>query len=710
MQCNRLTLVNFCRHRQRVFEFHGGLTAIIGPNGTGKSNIMGGVGFALTGVNPYNGNKIANICDRAPVTEVSYVELDFSHGSINAVVRRNFRPARPTAVLTINGVEVIEGDIEVTNRIEQILGITTDIINDIVIVAQDEIFGFLDKTPTKRAEQFQKLFRTEQAGVLHKLIGEQLKTVEIPTVGVDRDNLRTMINDSTQSLAVLEHQLCQFPTFDVIQQQRDAAAATVRQYDDLLRSQHQLETVSQQHQMAHTSYAQAQQQAAAAAIERQTIADARAGITTAVDAAKITLATLANTKQQLAARSRAAERITFLQQQQTTLLSQAPVIPPNYVSDIKACEARHLQAHNLLSQHEQLVNSLSGNMVACPTCQTPAESLLPRLETSRLAIPPLRKMLTELVASINASREYDRQLAVFNTARTGLDQQLAAANAQLNDLPVTTQQDINETELNAVLVTDKTFAAGLVEYDQAISSHNMIVGRCEGQLTTLQAQINQLQAQITTMPVYTTVQRDQAQQQVVNLDMTASQRRQTELSTATERANLTRFQEQLAAANQLAGRADMLRGWHTEIGRVRDVFHKDAAPRFVAQRNLEWLQYAMNDNLAMFDTNYRVTADEGLSFTASFTDGSRQPAERLSGGQKVVLALAFRLALNLMFAENIGAIYLDEPTAWLDEHHIRGFEPVLQRLREFSAARGLQSIIITHERELAPLFDSVISL
>lgn len=154
----------------------------------------------------------------------------------------------------------------------------------------------------------------------------------------------------------------------------------------------------------------------------------------------------------------------------------------------------------------------------------------------------------------------------------------------------------------------------------------------------------------------------------------------------------------------------MLREWHATIGAVRDVFHKDAAPRFVAQRNLEHLQVAVNENLAMFDTDFRVTADEGLSFQARFTNGSVQPAERLSGGQKVVLALSFRLALNLMFAENIGALYLDEPTAWLDEHHIRGFEPVLGRLREFSTARGLQSIIITHERSLAPLFDSVIQL
>ena len=140
------------------------------------------------------------------------------------------------------------------------------------------------------------------------------------------------------------------------------------------------------------------------------------------------------------------------------------------------------------------------------------------------------------------------------------------------------------------------------------------------------------------------------------------------------------------------------------------MLHKDAAPRFVAQKNLQRLQVNINDCLALFDAPYRVEADDGLSFIARFTNGTKQPAERLSEGQKVILALSFRLSLNLLFADNIGALYLDEPTAYLDEHHIRGFEPVLSQLRGFSASRGLQCFIVTHEKDLAPLFDRVVQL
>ncbi len=76
----------------------------------------------------------------------------------------------------------------------------------------------------------------------------------------------------------------------------------------------------------------------------------------------------------------------------------------------------------------------------------------------------------------------------------------------------------------------------------------------------------------------------------------------------------------------------------------------------------------------------------------------------------MTLALAFRIAVNSTFAESIGCLLLDEPTAYLDEQHIRALAPVLDKLRLLASSRGLQCIIVTHERELAPLFDAVIQL
>ena len=83
----------------------------------------------------------------------------------------------------------------------------------------------------------------------------------------------------------------------------------------------------------------------------------------------------------------------------------------------------------------------------------------------------------------------------------------------------------------------------------------------------------------------------------------------------------------------------------------------------------------------------------------------------MSGGEKVILALAFRIAVNSLFASDLGLLCLDEPTAGLDDDNMQCLEKALARLKDLSSERGLQCIIVTHESErLARLFDNVIRI
>jgi len=121
------------------------------------------------------------------------------------------------------------------------------------------------------------------------------------------------------------------------------------------------------------------------------------------------------------------------------------------------------------------------------------------------------------------------------------------------------------------------------------------------------------------------------------------------------------------------------------------------------------MQDEINALLVRFDSHFTVVADEDLSFTAVFTDGRRVPAGRRSGGEKVILALAFRVVVNSMFASELGLLCLDEPTAGLDDGNLTCINIALERLKELSKSHGLQVIMITHERNL-PCFDKVIDL
>jgi DNA repair exonuclease SbcCD ATPase subunit len=171
------------------------------------------------------------------------------------------------------------------------------------------------------------------------------------------------------------------------------------------------------------------------------------------------------------------------------------------------------------------------------------------------------------------------------------------------------------------------------------------------------------------------------------------------------------LEAEIARLHALQVEADVAVEWRAHLEQMREVLHYTALPRLVSLHHLDKLSADVNSYLRLFDSPFRVEVDESLGFTCIFHQGGkRRPAGRLSGGQKVVLALAFRLSVNNAFASDLGLLCLDEPTVGLDEHNLGSLEIALGRLRELAKSTGLQVVMVTHERSLAPLFDNVISL
>ncbi len=76
----------------------------------------------------------------------------------------------------------------------------------------------------------------------------------------------------------------------------------------------------------------------------------------------------------------------------------------------------------------------------------------------------------------------------------------------------------------------------------------------------------------------------------------------------------------------------------------------------------------------------------------------------LSGGERIALGLAFRLALSLYLAGEISLLILDEPTPYLDEERRRRLVDIMGRyLRKIP-----QVIVVSHDEELKDAADRVI--
>ena len=152
------------------------------------------------------------------------------------------------------------------------------------------------------------------------------------------------------------------------------------------------------------------------------------------------------------------------------------------------------------------------------------------------------------------------------------------------------------------------------------------------------------------------------------------------------------------------------------LKRVREWFHFRAGPRIMLQSMMRELTMSVNSYLAQFRAPFVVDADEeGFGFRCRFSDGRTMSgpcpdASVLSGGQKVALAIAFRMAIYMCYGGDLGLLCLDEPTAYLDDVGIGHLGELFQKVRETARSKGLQILMATREKAIIPFFDTVIDL
>ena len=145
------------------------------------------------------------------------------------------------------------------------------------------------------------------------------------------------------------------------------------------------------------------------------------------------------------------------------------------------------------------------------------------------------------------------------------------------------------------------------------------------------------------------------------------------------------------------------------VSDVRDVFHWQNLPKKVAQANLMGITGEINEALEIFGSPFWVEADVNLSFKVHFPNSPARSAGSLSGGQKAVLAICFRVAVNRLFGMDTGMMFLDEPTAGLDNDNVEYFQGALSVLAA-EVRDKRQLVIITHAAELRGTFDQVIEM
>jgi DNA repair exonuclease SbcCD ATPase subunit len=148
---------------------------------------------------------------------------------------------------------------------------------------------------------------------------------------------------------------------------------------------------------------------------------------------------------------------------------------------------------------------------------------------------------------------------------------------------------------------------------------------------------------------------------------------------------------------------------------LRQVLNDDGLPMAVVRYHFEQMAALTQEALSQLDANFAIMIDRDRSLAFKFVrlDEPVQyemPMDKLSGGQKVRLCVAFLLACQKRLVQEVGLLVLDEPSNHMDPSGVESLSELLIGLRSKFKNTEMQVWVSDHNPGLADCFDTVLKL
>lgn len=707
MQLLKLEVRNWVHHRQRTCEFTRGLVAILGENGSGKSSLFGAIRWALTGENPNFGLKAENVSQYAKEGEPSFVSLEFEHNGHIAVVTRHLLPEKEPSILSVDGKEAARGDKAVTAEVEKLLGVDAKFISRFIIVGQTDIFSFIDDNQTDTDKFFQRLFNTAKADKCQDVIGKAVSKITIPELTKSSAQLEFERQAVEHELSDVQHLMKQLPSFDEFLKRQKTDQEVIQKWQEREKATAELTRLGQQE----TEYAKQLESIETDSKQHEDDFAALVNVTSGQESAHAAARLALGHWQSYKSVAKAKEEFRAAREALSAKRLENKAVLPVERGLIEQTRAHLAGLQKQLKELEKFVATFTESGIACcPTCMTPTTDLQEHLQRTQVSdIPLLRASINETEATLKRQQAAHDEYCAWEKVDHELDvreKQLADAEAKL---VAVTPPESSEDELQKTVNEYEEFQRVKAEILPVVTAAKEKKAKLAGTLENIKGQRTRFKEQIADIKV-TEADAGLADARLTKLREQVAERQELEQKCNQLKFDHKKLQEEYDQAKHIETTGVKTRAWMDVAEKAREALKN--APRLVAQRNLKKLETSINELLQIFGVNFLVAvAEDGTpNFRAKFIDGRDVPAQRLSIGQKTVLALAFRVAVNAMFAEEIGLLALDEPTASLDAARIRALAPVLEKLRDLSTAKGLQCLLVTHASNLSHLFESTIEL
>ena len=700
----RLRAEQFCQHKNLDIEFSPGLVGIIGPNGSGKSNLVKAIFRALTGKSLNPGKKEEDISWGA---ENGSLDLDFTVNGIAASLKRDLKTERCSLVF---GEEKLRKSKDIEARLYPFLGVSPRVLSNVVFVMQGQIEGMLFQRPAERMKSFQYLFGTQNAERIRDLLQDDLTNLSV-------ESRKEQIEQFKKRLA------------EEIEPPLKEALASIEKSNGLLVSDARRDEIRRmEDDSSKASYARARlprvdkaygdADRAVRATERD-ILRWSSSLQRAEEDLKALAPGIDVARKVIINSDRVGEiksRRDVLQAEGSCCRDVMNMSAPECgVTEEDVAKAQEeLQDMMSESRHQTLLlraGRASEKVNNCPTCGqkiTEEHLLEAALKIDRLKLPLARKQETlEQLASTR--RTFNYGMVEYKTQKSNAEARLESILAELGSISAPDELDRDKVSEAHDIVR---------RYDEFSNS-----------VTTLKLRLNAARCSLKALEVSRSAQR-------VELDFMKAQADKDPGTEAMRKAEEEKSKDtagRLALAGAVSVRDRLLKQkeslltqlkewedeevklarlqvWRERVEDTRRLLHRDALPGEVARSYMGALNGRLAYYLDLFRSDFTSEISPDTLVTCRFSGYPEVPSERLSGGQKVLLGVAFRFAIYDLFVSELGVMLLDEPTVYLDDNNVGAVTELLKHLKGFSKSSGMQLIVPTHERKLADSFDQVISL
>ena len=711
MRLIKAELHNYRQHVDLDVKFTGNVIAIIGANGSGKSNFQGALQFALTGEQPgFTRSDILN-WGAARRGEGGYVRLWFTHAGHDCLVERRIENAG--CALTVDG-EKITGAKKVEEELLK-LGIEKEMFRQSVFVRQAETDACLFDEPRVKEMNFQKLIGLAQAATIRKNLQTYLSSLPAS------ENYDDAIRQSEQQLKEAEDRLVEttalrdttsakllnLPKQAEILAMIAQGESSIQQINDARRAKAAIDEATRQLEASGDVFELAERQP-----------PSRGDFNPTLDRAKLDALRQwreYNTKMPLL-----KEALSEVEKGAQELEKEGK--PEDMNGEIQALSDSINKKLGAQSVLRGFLDKCPAGASVCPLCgSTVAYDIKEHLQ-KRIAeadVTAEKAKHDELLRKANDLRQKILLAASrFSSAKMALDKAQAGMDVILKAHP-----DVATYDEAALLkrIDDAKNA------DAAASAEAARIASARREAQRLQAaamaaekafepysgwDFSRLDSDETGIKAQMEEQRKLLDQRI-DLDREAS-RLSGIVATLTDQTNdLVKAINGLKAKNEankvFAKREEVLE-------HVRDWFDYRNGPRKAMRQRLEELVSGINAYLDKFCAPFIVEAgEEGVDLRIVFTEkddvpDEPPPATMLSGGQKMALAISFRFACYEMFSDKLGLLVLDEPTAYLDAQTVDRFGDLLRTIKTIAQNMDLQILVATHETAISDSFDSVIRI